>query len=860
MPRGLTHQSALLVRPRVTECLVSAASYPMTAVIAPAGFGKTTAVNALLGQRPNSSVLISTPTDANIDKFIQSFALAFSPHFADMATPPSETNAGAQNSESNIDLYVAWAYAYLNNISFTIAIDDLQRADDDPSVGIFLTRLAELTKDNLTWVFSSRTYGHLPLHRWQAYGCADAVITADVLRMTAQEAAQLANTVRSPATSEQISEWVELTHGYPVPLTYAIRLSASRGTANDIMDGTRSITFRFLAEQLWESLSPEERELLELAAFLPPLHMHRYEEAGVSNATVKISRLCENIAFLTLNVAGMFSMHDLFRDFLRQQLSTSGPAQQRARLNSAAELLLTSSRFNDGFSLLIEFASPHDLANAVERFPFANCNMAVTRSIIDSTGEIKLEQLGLRILELNAEHWSWIGDANRALRYGQEILRRSDASSAHLMCAIRSIFRTINFQGPEAHKYWLSSFPPIFDRLGDDDRVQARAYQASLLSRYSETQDEARALARQVLNETSMLSSKAHIDALIVVGTAYFHLNDDYAALSVTRDAAQLADVSGDPRERARALNIYGMMLDRARDPEVESIFDPLRNLVERTGSWRYSHVSHWLPAQYYALQANLGAAGEALAWQSAAVASEEYEKERLSGARRHCINLSHLIREDYRAVISDVGTADLRKQVDIEYDLLSCAALAYAFLSNTSECEKTLVRLKQLRLSSPAVILNGAYESISSEIIALCIVGRWGQARQLNEQLRGRIPYQLRPLEAALALLCQGPPFLGVLAALEPCLNKPYIGLAALHIKRVVERELANHVKQPLTTAEMDVLRLIVVGKSNKQIASDRKRSEETVKRQVASLYRKLGVDNRTSAAAVARERGILN
>jgi DNA-binding CsgD family transcriptional regulator len=859
MRRSLTRPSAPLARPRVTECLVSAAAYPMTAIIAPAGFGKTTAVNGLIEQRPNSSVFIATPNDANLTKFMQSFALAFSPRFPDMAMPPSEANAGAQNIKSNIDLYVAWAHAYLRNISFTIAIDDLQRADDDSSVGIFLTRLAELTKDNLTWVFSSRTYGHLPLNRWQAYGYSDAVITAEILRMTSQEAVQLAHAVHSPATSEQISEWVELTHGYPVPLTYAIRLSASRGTADGIIDGTRSITFAFLAEQLWKSLSPEERQLLELAAFLPPLHIHRYDEAGISNATLKITQLCENIAFLTLSAAGIFSMHDLFRDFLRQQVSTSGPAQQRARLSSAADLLLTSNHFDDGFSLLIEFASPNDLADAVERFHSANCNMVVTRGIIDATGDLKLEQVGLRLLELNAEHWSWIGDANKALRYSQEILRRSDASSSQLLCAMRSTLRTINFQGPEAHKHWLASLPRILDRLADGDRVQVRAYQASLLSRYPETQEEARALARQVLNETSKLSSKAHIDALSVVGTAYFYLKDIDSALSVTGEASQLADLSGDPRERVRALNNYGMMLDRARDPEVESIFGPLRNLVERTGSWRYAHISHWLPAQYYALQANLEAADDALAWQSAAIASESYERERLSGARRHCINLCHLIRENYRAVISDITSASLPKQEDIGYDLITCAALAYAFLSNTRDFEKLLVPLKQLRAASQASALGICHESIASEIIGLCVVGRWAQARQLNEQFRGKIP-NLARLESALALLCQGPPFLGVLAALDPCLNKPYVGFAALLIKRVVQGELASHLKQPLTMAELDVLRLIVVGKSNKQIASDRQRSEETIKRQVASLYRKLGVENRTSAAAVARERGILN
>jgi DNA-binding NarL/FixJ family response regulator len=97
-------------------------------------------------------------------------------------------------------------------------------------------------------------------------------------------------------------------------------------------------------------------------------------------------------------------------------------------------------------------------------------------------------------------------------------------------------------------------------------------------------------------------------------------------------------------------------------------------------------------------------------------------------------------------------------------------------------------------------------------------------------------------------------------LATLEPCLNKPYIGLTALHIKRVVDHQLADHLKQHYTAAEMDVLRLIVGGKSNKEIASVRKRSEETIKRQLSSLYKKLGVESRTSAVAVARERGLLN
>ncbi len=790
---------------------------------------------------------------------MQSFAHAFAPHFPEMATPPSEANAGAQSAVSNIELYVAWANRHLRDIDFTIAIDDLQRADHDPSIAAFLTRLADISKDHLKWIFSSRTHGHLPLTRWQAYGYADAAITADVLRMTSDEANQFARAVRSPATLEQIDEWVDLTQGFPVPLTYAIRVSASRGTADGIMDGTRSVTFRFLAEHVWESLSSEDRLLLELASFLPPLHTHRYEEAGVDNATAIISRLCDDIAFLSLTPAGIFSMHDLFRDFVRQQISSAGLTRQNERLNSAANLLLNSGRFDDGFSLLIEFLSPVELAHTVERFPSANCNIAITRDIVESTGELKVERLGLTLLALHAEHWSWMGDANRAQRYGQEILRRPDASSGQMMSAISSIFRTTNYQGQEVHKYWLSVFPLIFDRLDDADRVWARAYQIMLLSRYPETQGVARSFAREVLSQTSKLSARAHIDVLIVLGVAFFYLNDNVDGIDVLHEAANLAELSSDARERARALNNYGVMLDRVRDARVESIFAPLRDLVERTGSWRFSHTSHWLPAQFYAIQGNLEATIEALALQSATFASEESQKERLSSIRRHCLDLCNLIKEDYRAIIADFNAAVPCKQLDLEYDRFTCAALAYGFLSNTIECEKLLTKIKELRNSSPRFALYSGRETILNEIIALCMVGRWIQARQLNEQFRGKIA-SLAPLEYALELLCQGPPFLNVSAALEPCLGKPYMGLAALNIKRLIDRHLADHLKQPLTPAEMDVLRMVTAGKSNKEIANARKRSEETVKRQVASLYRKLGVENRTSAVAVARERGILD
>ncbi len=62
------------------------------------------------------------------------------------------------------------------------------------------------------------------------------------------------------------------------------------------------------------------------------------------------------------------------------------------------------------------------------------------------------------------------------------------------------------------------------------------------------------------------------------------------------------------------------------------------------------------------------------------------------------------------------------------------------------------------------------------------------------------------------------------------------------------------------LTSRELDVLRLIVAGKSNKEIGNALTISEATVKTHVNSILGKLGVTDRTQAATSAIQRGIVH
>lgn len=60
------------------------------------------------------------------------------------------------------------------------------------------------------------------------------------------------------------------------------------------------------------------------------------------------------------------------------------------------------------------------------------------------------------------------------------------------------------------------------------------------------------------------------------------------------------------------------------------------------------------------------------------------------------------------------------------------------------------------------------------------------------------------------------------------------------------------------LTRREKEVLAALCDGKTNKEVARDLGLSEPTIKLHVKTLYRRLGVNNRTQAAMVARSLGL--
>ena len=93
--------------------------------------------------------------------------------------------------------------------------------------------------------------------------------------------------------------------------------------------------------------------------------------------------------------------------------------------------------------------------------------------------------------------------------------------------------------------------------------------------------------------------------------------------------------------------------------------------------------------------------------------------------------------------------------------------------------------------------------------------------------------------------------PISEVIATLERALITPLSFTATGLLKALKAKERLPN----LSSREIEVLTILATGKTTREIARQLYLGEPTIKTQLASIYRKLEVNNRTAAVAVARE-----
>jgi NarL family two-component system response regulator YdfI len=123
------------------------------------------------------------------------------------------------------------------------------------------------------------------------------------------------------------------------------------------------------------------------------------------------------------------------------------------------------------------------------------------------------------------------------------------------------------------------------------------------------------------------------------------------------------------------------------------------------------------------------------------------------------------------------------------------------------------------------------------------------GKLAQLRLRAWGLLPQEATQAEinAAVRALNEG------LVVVNP------IWIQSLNPGRVPESDDSDSMIEPLTGREMEILQLLALGLTNKQIASRLGVSAHTVKFHVSSIFGKMGTTNRTETVKLGLRKGLI-
>jgi len=123
------------------------------------------------------------------------------------------------------------------------------------------------------------------------------------------------------------------------------------------------------------------------------------------------------------------------------------------------------------------------------------------------------------------------------------------------------------------------------------------------------------------------------------------------------------------------------------------------------------------------------------------------------------------------------------------------------------------------------------------------------GKLAQLHLRAWGLLPQEFSQAEinAAVRALNEG------LVVVNP------LWIQSLNPRQVPESDDSDHMVEPLTGREMEILQLLALGLTNKQIASRLGVSAHTVKFHVSSIFGKMGTTNRTETVKLGLRKGLI-
>jgi LuxR family maltose regulon positive regulatory protein len=874
--------ATLVERARLIERIESS-NAPLTLICAPAGFGKTTLMQQLRQRyqaRDFATVWLRLDrADNELSRFLQSVIGATQvalPQFfpADLAN--TRQRASAQGLAADLLDRIS-----LSDAAVALFLDDLELITDE-EVRDFLQRLLTNLGPRQRVIMGSRTVLPLALGRLRAHGLLLELGQGD-LRFTRDETASYLqrHSVSAPAVLQSLQQHTE---GWPAALQLAVITLNAKGRGGpdwlQRFSGASAGVAEYLAQEVLESRPAQQRDFLlrsselgEICAAMCDAVLGRTDSADMIAQIVRGNLLLSSIDA----EQRWFRYHPLFADFLRARMRDEAA-------DEIPELHRHAARWTAANGLMSE-AVTHALAARDHAFaadllaPYA---MEMVRSgrVADAVRAIELLPEGevvcrpdlLRAAAYAAIFTHRYGEAARFIEAIERAARSAGGRDDDEIVGMRLMLLG-----------WTDRLLELSEAVAGirDDTAQLSPFTAGLAGNADAYSNIAfgnyvgaeRCLARvreacEPINALYVLSYAACFSAGIELITG------DVAAARTILDGAMNRAIADGQRYGSSGAVVATYLAEALYEANEIDACDALVSdylpIVTETGLPDHLVMLHRIAARLHLLRGRRDAAQGVL--------TQLHDVGAKRGIRR--LGAAAWLERVYLALRD--GEIDRARRA---LALGSDPALWRVFgdlTPHASEIEDRAIAAFRLQLALGHS--DEALPQIEAALHAAEAAGRRRRALRLQLLQAQMLESQGRQREASATLetAVKGAVSGGMVRTLtDDAWSMETLGKRAtfagdprlaplLRALMPAPRGEGTDIKHPvpdkgptrafhLTNREIQVLRLLWKGGSNKAIARDLFLTENTIETHLRRIYEKLGTRNRTQAAAIAREAGAI-
>ncbi len=874
-------RSDRVLRPRLVDALDGGLSRKLTLLSAPAGYGKTTLLSAWAssGNFPVAWVSLDD-ADNDLSRFFTYFITALRP-FVEGVGGPTLTMLQAQTPPS-IEKLAATLVNDLADLAndLVIVFDDYHFVDIQ-SVHDTIAFTLDHIPPQIHLVISTRSDPPLPLASLRAGGELIELRAAD-LRFTLDEATAFLEAAMGVALSEDaIAMLDDQIEGWAVGLQLAGLALKEREDAQAFIEdfsGSHRYVLDFLTNEVMQRLSDDKRRFMRETSILDSFTPALCDAVTTRQDSYDLLSKLETSNLFVVPLDDRrewYRYHRLFRDALNYRLVEQGGKQSVRELHRRAAVWyrqhdLTNEALRHWMKAR-EHAEAADLIQAVGHQMLARAQLSKLRRWLDA-----LPAELVRVRPWLSIQYAWIlnltgqfEDMELRLQDTERALPEEDIDMAAKLKGNIATVRAGAARKQHHSEAAISYLQEALANLPKDDVLVRCSAHFNLGSTYLDMGEVAK--GEQELRAAVRGAEAADNVYTLIAGRSY--LADSYVLQGQLRRAIRTYEQAigeGLTRNNGKpfppAGYAYGglgqVLYEQNRLDEAESHLSRALELGEQLADWTI--LRRGLPTLARLQQLNgLPDAAEA-SWEKALDLAQEYDDQlgvAYLEAYRARMWLEQTARTSDPSAFASAGRwaetyrADPHRVTDYR-ETFAQMTLAWAEIDQ-GDPKQAETRLEQLAEVSQS---SGRIDCLIRILACSALAqGMSGQSDMAQSTLRQALELAA-PEGYCRTFVDFGSPMRELLqqaAASDPDLE--YVRSLLMVFSTNARAEPSTSLAEHLTNRELDVLRLLVDGFSNQEIADELVIALGTVKQYNHIIFRKLEVSTRQKAAKRARELKLL-